>query len=499
MQNCLSRVRTWLRLYIIDLVILVMVWGGFYRCTLANSDTLIGQLSPEATLNARLENFRWLGYVGDKISYLLHYYPYEHQKVSLGLFLIVMAASLVLLQQTFSKVLEGRLETSRSLMVYIAVTALCYVNVLIAELFYFTETFLCFKMSMLFAMLGSWLYSRRHYAIGALALIMAPMFYQVSCVQAALVLCTLAFLEERGEFSFRIVRKELAYIAVPMLAGLLNFATGPYILTYLSRFTGQSYSVAKQVTNFGDILGPEMRTELLSLYESGLGLMMPIFLPLLFSLVMTVAVAVAIHRNGKVLLTYGIYKAVTFAMTLCLQLMSSPRAFVPRMVWVICIMQAMNAILTLYYTDHERVCKWLQYCCVGYVLAQAFFIQIIISNRVLSENLDRIYANEIIDYILAYEEETCEEITHLAFRNDANSSDYYDQVYFCKNAINRRGYAEHGYSLVQIIALERGLSYEWHEMDEEIYTEYFEGKDWDSLNLEEQTVVQDGTMYICIF
>lgn len=41
----LHPIRIWIRLYMIDLVILIVSWGGFYRCTLANSDTLFGEIS----------------------------------------------------------------------------------------------------------------------------------------------------------------------------------------------------------------------------------------------------------------------------------------------------------------------------------------------------------------------------------------------------------------------------------------------------------------------
>lgn len=499
MKNRQIAAHSWLRQYIVDLIILVMVWGGYYRCVLSNSDSLWGELSPDSTLAGRLINFRWLGYVLDRISFSLGYYPFEHQKLSLGLFLLVMAAALVLMQRTFTIVLRERLQTDKDKAIYIVITALCYVNVLIAEMFYFTEAYLNFKSALFLAMLGCYLYSRRHYAIGSISIFAASMFYQVTMVQAAIVLCTLAFLEEKGEFSLRLVRKELVYILVPMGAGVLNLLSGAYVLSLFGQALDESYDVAKYVVDIRKTFVPEFRTEMVSLYESGLGLMIPVFLPLLFSLVMTVAVLVAIHRNGKVLLSYVIYKVVAFGLVLCLQILEDPREFIPRMVWVFFVMQSMNALLALYYTDHARLRRGLQYIGVGYVLANAFFIQVIIANRVLSENLDLIYVNKVIDYILAYEEETGEEITNIAFRNDAHAENYYEQVYFCKNAINRRGYLEHAYSIVEIVARDRDLSFEWSDMDEAIYAAQFEGRDWNDLNLEEQTYVQDGTMYICIF
>lgn len=473
--------------------------GGFYRCTLANSDTLFGNISKEATLDARLENFRWMGYVGDGISYALHYYPYEHQKVTLGLFLIVMAAALLLTQMTFSRVLRERLDSAWGRAAFIAVTALCYVNVLIAELFYFTESMLIFKMSMLFAMLGCLLYSRQRYVSGTFALLFAPMFYQMSCVHAALVLCTLAVLEERGEFSLRLVRKEILYIGAAMGSGFLNYVTGPYLLPLITRITGEDNGgAAKHISEQSGVFAAAFH-QICELYQSSLRLMMPVFLPLLFSLVITIAVIYSIRRQHKVLVTYIIYKVVMLFLTLVLQILSDPRIFTARTMWVFYVMQAMNAIVALYIIDGSRLRRIVHDICIGYVLAQVFFIQAIITNRCVSETIDRMNANRILDAIEAYEAETGEEITTLSFEPDARLKNSYDQVYYSNGAINCRLYSETAYTLVETIALERGRSFEQVPMDMQLYEEHYADNDWNDLDLDEQMVIRGDTVYMCVY
>lgn len=488
-----------LRLYCIDLVILIMVWGGFYRCTLANSDTLFGEISKEATLDARLENFRWMGYVGDGLSYLLHYYPYEHQKLSLGLFLVVMAAALLLTQMTFMRVLADRLNSAWDQAAYIGVTSLCYANVLIAELFYFTESYLIFKMAMLFAMLGCLLYSRQRYISGTFALLIAPMFYQMSCVHAALVLCTLAVLEEKGEFSIRLVRKEILYIGAPMCAGFLNYITGPYLLPVISRITQENNGVAKHINDTTGLFHVKTLMQIRDLYVSALHLMMPVCLPLIFSLSITIAVIYSLRRNHKVLLTYIIYKVVALFLMLVLQLLSDPFIFTARTMWVFYVMQAMNAIIALYCVDCHRIRHGIYDVCIGYVLVQVFFIQIIITNRSVSETLDRMNANRILDAIESYEQETGEEITTLSFDTDARSRNAYDQVHYSNGAINCRLYSETAYTLVETIARERGRSFEQVSMDPLIYEEYYAGHDWNELNIDEQAVIRGDTWYMCVY
>lgn len=477
-----------------------MVWGGFYRCTLANSDTLFGEISKEATLDARLENFRWMGYIGDGISYALHYYPYEHQKLSLALFLIVMALALLYTQMTFIHVLEGRLNTVLDRAVYMGITALCYVNVLIAELFYFTESMLIFKMAMLFAMLGCLLYSKKRYVIGTFVLLVAPMFYQMSCVHAALVMCTLAVLEERGEFSKRLVRKEVLYIGAAMASGVLNYMSGPYLLPIITRITQEdNEGAAKHIHDASGIFTAETLTRIKELYTSSLHLMMPICLPLLFSLIITIAVVCSIRHDCKILLTYVIYKVVMLFLALVMQMLSDPRVFTARTMWVFYVMQAMNAVLALYFVDSNKIRRVAYDICMGYVLVQTFFIQSIIVNRNVSETLDRMNANRILDAIEAYEGETGERVTTLSFEPDARSRNAYDQVYYSNGAINCRLYSETAYTLVETIAAERGRSFEQVPMDMQLYEEHYAGHDWNDLNLNEQMVICGDTAYVCVY
>lgn len=133
------------------------------------------------------------------------------------------------------------------------------------------------------------------------------------------------------------------------------------------------------------------------------------------------------------------------------------------------------------------------------MLAQVFFIQLIIENRCLGEYLDRSYANQVLDAIEAYEEETGVEIHTLSFRNDERSLPAFPEVYYYKGAINTRLFGQTAYSLVETIAGERGRSFELVDMEPEIYEEYFAGYDWQELDLEEQVVIIGDTFYMCVF
>lgn len=501
-----ERIVAYGKLHILDAFALFFCWGGFFRSQLANSDTLWGNIDPGATLISRMSNFRWLGYAGDSFSYyVLHYFPYQHRVLSFVLFLLVLSAALLLLQLTFLPVLGADRWGRGEQLLFFSATVLCFVNVLSAELFYFTESYLIFKAAFFLAMAGCFLFSHKHYAAGTVLFVLAPMFYQMSCFYAALVLCTLAYLEERGEGSFRLIWREFCYLMAAMLGGILNYLTGPWIDQLLTQKLNYEIIPSKQIQrgSLGQIVENLLR-QFRELYESSLGLMMPLWLPLLFSAAVTILVIVRMVRSGagRQLLVYLLYKAVSFVFMCGIELTSAADVFTCRVIAPFYTMQAMNALIALLWLQkkqREKVLKKTAVLVTGYLLVQCFFIQIIIANRMLSENLDILYANQVLDRVEKYEQETGEKVTGTGFCTDSNYSAYYEQVNYCHSAINSRVAGEATYSLIATVAQWRGMHLDRGEMDPAVYEKYFAGKNWDYFDPEEQVVIQDGVLYWCVF
>lgn len=495
--------------YFLNLILLGLTWGGFVRCRLADSDTLWGELNPESTLIARLSNFRWLGYVGDWISYnVFHFYPYEHRTVSLGLFLAFLAAALIFLQYTFSRVLLWKSNGLRERLIFSAITALCFINVLTSELFYFTESFLIFEFSLLLTMVGCFLFSRRQYIWGWIFLVLAPMFYQMSCIYAALVLCTLAYLESREESFGRLFGKEVCYLCAAMFGGILNYLTGPWIDAQISARIGYDILPSKQIST-GDLswLIFSVPRQIENLYESSLGLMMPLWLPLLFSVAVTVIAVLGVLHVGKKtdLAVYILYRAVLFLLMCGMPVVSFQGEFVCRVLAPFYVMQAMSALTAFYWLKKygegkvRYAGKIFATAVAGYLAVQCFFIQAIISNRVLSENLDILYANEVLNLIEKYEEETGNAVTEASFCVDSNYSASYEQVYYCHTAVNSRIAGRATYSLLETVASWRGMHVGRGETNQQIYEQYFAGKNWDHFEPSEQVIIENGVLYWCVF
>lgn len=499
-----------IKVYVINLTLLAFSWGGFSRCRLANSDTLWGEIDPGATLISRLSNFRWLGYVGDAFSYrILHFYPFEHRTLSILLFVMVLAAALLMMQLTFTRVLNVQNWSLKQKTIFLAATSLCFINVLTSELFYFTESFLIFKASIALAMLGCLLYSRKHYVIGSVLLFLAPMFYQMSCIYAALVLCTLAYLESINENWGQIARKEFGYLCFAMSGGVLNYLTGPWIDSKISQKVGYDILPSKQIQSDSLLwLVQNILRQLKELYESSLGLMIPLWLPLFFSLVLTGMVVRGIFLVGRKadLRIYILYKVVSFFLMCGMAAISFQGEFVCRVTAPFYTMQAMNTLTALYWLERAKerkvrcdVRKVAGIVITGYLALQYFFIQAVVSNRMVSENLDIWYANQILNIVEKYEEKTGTKVEAAAFCVDSDYSAYYDQVHYYHSAINSRVAGQGTYSLVETVASWRDIDLERGEMDEAVYEEFFEGKNWDAFDSEEQVVIQNGNLYVCVY
>lgn len=522
----------YLKLYLMDLLILIMAYGGFYRCRLANSDTLWGELRPDYALDSEIINFRWGAFLLDTLSYRTGIYPYEHQTFFIILFIVVLAAALLILQLIFIplfpfsaaelETLTGSSEQEESYRIhpegnsrmpgageeicwigFIAITALCFVNVLFSEYFYFTQSFLTYKGAILLCLLGCLLYRRKHYLWGSVLLLLMPSFYQIDCLWAALILMTAALLEEKGRFSKKLIRKELTAILVPFASGFLNYATGPALVSMTNRLTGLDLHPAKTILtgSVSEIIG-SMIPQFRLLYESSLELMAPVYIPFLFSVaVIGITLILLVRRRmWNELGTFVLYEVISFAVMCSLQIMSSAEDFTPRIICPFYVMQSMHALATLSLAADYKICRDLTACLsVLYLCIQIFFLQIIIENRVLSENLDTICAETILDKVDQYERETGITVTRASFCNDPDCAPYYPEVYYHRSAINRRLYGDASYTITETMAEKRGKHFELVYDDDIVYRELFGSTDWDTFNPDEQVIIRGNTLYVCSF
>ena len=502
--------KTHWKLFCIDLVLLLFSWGGYYKCKFGHVDALFDAINPEVSKGARIGCFRWAGYLVDMFAWKkLHFLASEHYRLSLLLMLVFMALSLWIVQLTFLPLFQDKIKDALGATAFIASSALIFINVLDSELFYYTESFSIFKFSFLFCSLGCYLLTRKRYISGTMCFAVMTCFYQICCALAAILLAFWLFMKHEGKMSKSLFLQEAVAICTPMLLGALNYLTGPAVLHWLYRFN-MFYMPEKSIkTEDFPVILTRWIYQLREIFQSNMNLTAGIYMPLLLTtitLVMMILVFAGRYewsRVGTLFLVTGISLLVFSAIPIADGGYSSPR-----MVFPFYGIESGLLLSVLYFisppdSNREKggFCDYLRkLACVGaglFLLLQMFFIQNIISNRMLSNTLDMIYAENVLKIITEYETETGSEVKYISPAPDADFKKHYEEVYYKREAVNERLYGTSAYSLIEYISRPE-RHFEKKEMDSKTYKELFQNKNWTGFD-KEQVVIRGDTAYICVF
>ncbi|MBQ9643044.1 MAG: glucosyltransferase domain-containing protein [Lachnospiraceae bacterium] len=511
MKSSLGKLKKWdtldLKMIIADLILIFFSWGGYYRSLFGNGDALYDTINTAASKSSRLSCYRWMGWVVDMFAWKkLGFLASEHPTFSLALFLLFLTASLFIIQKMFRPLFETRLTTHLEQACFIAATALIFINGLLAELFYFTESYSIFKFSLLFCAIGCLLFSRKHYVWGMISFLVMTAFYQISCALAAILLSGWLYLKYEGKLSRSLFVQEFLYICAPMSCGALNYVTGVWFLRFL-KSRGIDLNIEKKVVSRSVVDGVlNYFREFRQLLKSNLELMPAVWLPLLVLLISFFSMAIYFvlkkkwNEFGTLLLLIAVQQ-VTFGAIPVANGVIAPRIMYP--FYGLEAGMLLGAMYILSENEHrerivEALLNFVRLTAVLFLVVHIFFIQIIISNRMISNTLDLQCAEGVLNVIRTYEAETGQTVKYLAAEPDTESPMYYKEVYYKRDAINDRNYRVVNYSLIEYVASPE-RHFEKTEMDPRIFKEHFEGKNWDAFDAHEQIVIEGDTAYICIF
>ena len=509
------------KLLMVDFLMLVLTYGGFYRSIFANSDTLWGALDPSSTFKARLDCCRWIPAIIEWTMNNIGFLPALNFRLSLFLFICTLSVSLLMLQVVFVKLFDeicNSYHNRKELRIFVILAvSVSFVNVLFTEFFYFTESFYIFGLAFLFMGIGIYMLSRKRIGLSILFFLCMTMCYQMSCPIATICIGVYVYLEHRGELSFELIKDELIKALPPMILFVLDFVTGPVVQGILAKFGIESYMEKSPSGDYS--LSEYLSIILLSIKElvsSNLGLTPGGYICVLgFGISAIVVLFASIKRKSwNQVASFLCVEIILTVLVLAVPIAENPRYFVARTVLPLFFALSMQFLIMIfyisYYHDYDTTLRYIKktlYILPAlFMLFNIFFIQCIIENRIVSETLDSLYAERIFDTIEAYEEETGIIVDKIAPTNDTDSSPFYDQVHFCRGAVNRRCYSYYTWTFLQYCAYETNLagklsgrSFERVSMDESIYKEYFEGKNWDYFDAEKQIVIRGDTVYICVF
>lgn len=495
--------------YLIHVVILVAAWGGMFRQSF-NCDTLTHMLQPRANIDIMMQHGRYLTALQDFLLYLCGISTTDHTGITAVAEVLLLALALCIVQGCFERMTDifgDQNRQKQSLyagLSWTAVHALMFTNVLFAESFMFGECALMFGMAYLLAAFGVYAFTRQRYLLAFLLFFLSTMEYQAAVIYGAILLSVWIFIRNEYRLDRRAVCQE-------MLAGGMTIGSGLLNIWSLDLLAGLGVvSEAGRSVSLGNIWEKMMicLKDLGAILVSSRGLLPGIGLPFWTSMA-AVVLTVWLLKKEKGWKAAGYYLLLVFAMTgmiYILPMVQYDTRTYPRFIWVFYVVQSMLLLLAFrmlaqkYPADGSRGGLFWKmafcYMSCGYLVIQILFCNIIVTNHMVSNTLDRTYAAMICQKITEYEEATGIQVTKLGVANDTDAPLAYENVYYKTDQINERALGMVTNTLMNVVS---GRTFEKVGMDEAVFREYFEGRDWDYFDASQQLVIVGDTAYWMVF
>lgn len=477
--------------FLVNFAILFLTWNGMFRRSF-NSDTLIHMKDLDMDMSVKMLSGRYLSALFD---YLLYRFTglttATHTGVTVFIEIIMLTFSVGIVQGCFTDKIKFRNVYDR--LTFSALTALLFANVLFAEPLMFCECGIMYGFAYLFASIGVYFFTKKKYFLTFIFCLLSTMEYQVAVIYAAMIISTWIFLHNNCKITVQTVIQEVICGFATLGSGVLNVISVSIgvrlgLLEYVFKGLG--------VGGFGDKIKECMKDFVMILFDSK-ELLPSAWIPLI---VTVIAWAIPIYKfkkekNGKALVYYILLAIAMVIMIYILPLVQEGMMITPRMVNTFYVMQAMLLLIAFIQISDKWKTAMCYMCCL-YLVVHIMFGNIIVTNHMVSNTLDKLYASMAYEKIKEYEEQTGITVRKLAVVNDTNCPLSYDNVYYKTHQTNERTLGVVTNTLMNVVS---GRDFEKIDMDEQIYETYFKDKNWDYFDAEQQLVIVGDTAYWAIF
>lgn len=474
--------------YFIGLGFLVMFWGGLlHKCF--NSDTLIHMVEEDGDVTCRIQGGRYVIALIDSILLKVGIRTTDNISISMamsfGLFALISFGVYLLFQQYLPKTLLGKT-------VGIMGANLVFLNVLFAEPLMFSEIAIYFALAYFLAMLSCWMYAKRRYILMIVCIILSVCTYQNAVIFGAILTLFFIYFDEDKELTFKAFLRSFACSCVYVLAGGINILS-MRILEKWGYITPLGKSEIA-TNNWMDRIILYLKN-IAGLYKDAGGLLPNLWIPALFMFAVLGALLFCLikDREWNQLVYIVILFFVSHLLLGIIPLAQSSVTMPPRMTFLFFLIQGCFFIITC--TELEAK-EWIALAGSVYLLMQCLFAQFIISDHILSNQLDKLYVNLAMEKIERYENDTGTKVEKLSVCHDAYAPRYYEEINYQVHQINERSLGEVTHTLIQVVA---NRKFEKTEIDDDLKEELFGEKNWDYFALDEQLIIQGDTAYWCIF
>ena len=482
--------------FIFSLFVLTALFGGLIRRAY-NADTITYMVYAKDDADVRIRAGRYLVALFDVILYKLGIKTTDFMPVLLILSLLVLALTMVVLLGVFKRFFSS--ENILFSAGFALAVGLGFYNVLFSEYFMFTEVTFFYSVGFLMAVIGVKLFveSAKGKAWAYLLFLLAACTYQYAVVFAAIVLAFYYMLLNDFRWTKKAVVDELLGTILPMSTGIICMISIKIVgQIYPDLASVKPYTTESISSKLADVI-----SSLLLFAKSSYTLIAAKYVPGII-LLLSIGLCIYLLVKGKGIkeaLFFAVVVLGSFVLMLVIPLLGTGFSFPPRMSFCIYLIQGLVIVTAMHLLKEgsaETFLKITAYVVIGYVWIQMIACSFITSGRYVSNTLDKNYSRIILNEIEKYEERTGVTVTKLSVTNDLRAPAFYEESRTYYGQINERIIGQSTRSLIEAIW---GRHFEHGDFSQEVYDEYFAGKDWDFFDVNEQLVIVDDTAYLCVY
>ena len=478
-----------LQRYGINLLLVLIFWGGMIRKSFY-CDTLGHMFAEDADVLIRIRTGRYLAALGDYLLLKLGLRTTTNLSVTMLITFLILAMAMLEIQNIFQRWVPDNLWAKIG---FYGGINLVFLNVLFAETLMFSECGVYHAIAYLTAAVGAKYFIKKRYIPMLFMYAAAVSFYQNAAVFAAIIIAFYICLDENMMLSRRMVFREITGIAASMGMGVLNFLCIRILhklkIVYIFQEAG--------IENFSEKVSMVF-SHMIRMYKNCVEVMTNSWLPLLFILGVWGLIGYSCIKERKYsrFLCLFIVWLGSNLLLYVIPMTQSTITFYPRLFFCFFGIQGLLLASAYEVCGGGSVHRLLTLGGVLYLTVHLLFVHFIVTNHFVSNTLDKVYANMVYGEILKYEEETGNHVAKLAVMHDIDCAFYYHDFSFATDQINERALPTVPISLIYAVT---GRKFEKLEVPESVSQQYFDNKNWDYLDLNEQLIIEGDTAYWCIF
>lgn len=466
-----------------------------------SQDSYNYHMDPVANNVGNLASGRLGDYFVNSLANLFHINYVDYQPVFIVLLIAALAVCSELIFNHYVTIMNQEIANDRKILLRLAIF-LMFCNVFIIEWFVFVEMTFSWSLSVLFMACAVLQIGKDNnlpkMALCTLYMIISVSFYQ-STISFFVSFALLGiYIAHDGVLTKKSFIESVKVLICGGFAGAINILTLKILqATGMAYKTGRTDSLTTEelIRNTKAIIHV-IKDTIINAYG-----LLPRYSVLMILIVLVVLVCIS---GGNAKLRVGDYIYMLLALGMCILVVYSPHLLTADL-WItqrsvvgFWIILTLPAVIILIKNENKTIGRIAILVLSLFIVLNVSMIQQISANVIAGNRVDEEFSYLVQNEIAKYEEENGVKIEKIAVANDVRPSYHYRSIDFASMNLMTRSFCV-SWGGVESINYYNKTNYKKVEMDEIIREKYFEGRDWDCMDLEEQLAFDGDTLYMIAY